>query len=206
MIRNAREVRACPVLEELVGVLLLGPVVAGPVEAVAVHGLQVRVGRRLAEAVEVVREMPVVDDERIPRLRVRVPALRQQHVRAEEHRPPPELRQEVALDADVLHVLRVRRIGDRRDDLVEDEPDGAALLRIDRQFLRRAEEIARRPVPLLAFAPVHREFHRVAVCAAERLVAVQQRLHGVGARRDLVEAGHGVAENRGVEDRGLPRR
>ena len=147
----------------------------------------------------------MVDDEGIARLRMRVPAFREQHVRAEEHGPAPELRQEIALDADVLHVLRVRRIGNRRNHLVEGEADGAALLRVDRQLLGRAEEIARRPAPLLAFAPIHRQFHRVAVRAAERLVAVQQRLHGVGASRDLVEAGHGVAEDRGVEDRGLPR-
>ena len=204
--QEPREARAGPVLVELVRVLLFGPVVARPVEAVAVHGLQVRVRGRLAEAVEVVRKVTVVDDERIPRLRVRVPAFRQQHVRAEEHRPPPELREELALDADVLDVLRVRRIGNRRDDLVEDETDGAAPLRVDRQLLRRAEEIARRPVPLLALAPVHRELHRVAVRAAEGLVAVQQGLHRVRAWRDLVEAGHGVAEDRGIEDGGLPRR
>ena len=132
--QEPREARAGPVLVELVGVLLFGPVVARPVEAVAVHGLQVRVGGRLAEAVEVVRKVPVVDDERIPRLRVRVPAFRQQHVRAEEHGPAPELRQEIALDADVLDVLRVRRIGNRRNHLVEDETDGAAPLRVDRQL------------------------------------------------------------------------
>ncbi len=52
-----------------------------------------------------------------------------------------------------------------------------------RDLPRRGVEVAGRAVPLLALAPVHRQLDGLAVGAGERLVAVEQRLDGVGPRR-----------------------
>ncbi len=54
---EARKFRRNPLLIELVGFFLLNSVVAGNVEAFAVVGFQIRIGRSGAEAVEVVVEM-----------------------------------------------------------------------------------------------------------------------------------------------------
>ena len=53
-----------PLLVELVRLFLLDAVVAGEVKALAVVGLQVGIGRRGAEAVEIVDEVVVEDDQR----------------------------------------------------------------------------------------------------------------------------------------------
>jgi hypothetical protein len=68
------------------------------VEAVAVVGLEVRIGRLLAEAVDRLREVAVVDDEGIARFRMRVESFRDKDVRAQVHRAAPELRETLALD------------------------------------------------------------------------------------------------------------
>ena len=106
--QHARKVRPGPLLVEVVGRLLLDAVVALELEALAVLALQVGVRRRLPPVAEIAREVAVVDDERVARVRVRVEALGQEDVRAEEHVAAPELRQQLAPDAHVLDVLRVR--------------------------------------------------------------------------------------------------
>jgi hypothetical protein len=174
--------RRRPVLVELVGPLLLRAVVAGPVETVAVVGLEVRVGWLLAEAVDRLREVAVVDDEGIARFRVRVESFRHQDVRAQVHRASPELRQPLALDPLVTDVLRGRRLRDGRDRLVERDLDGRGRRGIDRDLARRAVEVARSLVPLLPFAAVHGQLHGVPVAAVERLVPVQERLDRVRTR------------------------
>ena len=78
-----------------------------------------------------------------------------------------------------------------RDRLVELEADRFVARGIDGHLARRAEEVARRAVPLLALAPVHRQLHHVAVRAVERLVLVEQSLHAVAARLDVAEASAG---------------
>ena len=57
--------------------------------------------------------------------------------------------------------------------------------RVDGDLPRRRVEVARRQVPLLALAAVHRHLHGVAVAAREGLVAVEERLHRVGAGGDV---------------------
>jgi hypothetical protein len=108
---DAREAGPGPVLEELVRKLLLDAVVALEAKTVAEVGLELGVGRLGAKSVEVLRKVPVHDHERVTRLPVFRPALWQQHVRAEMHRPTPEFRQQRTLDALVL------------DDLVEGHLD-----------------------------------------------------------------------------------
>jgi hypothetical protein len=92
---EARKAGAGPGLVELVRLLLLDPVVAVQAEALAVVWLQVGIRRHLAEALERVREVAVVHDQRIARLRMLVEAVRQQHDGAELHRPAPELREQL---------------------------------------------------------------------------------------------------------------
>ena len=143
--------------------------------------------------------MAVVDDERVARVRVRVESLGQEDVRAEEHVAPPELREQLAPDAHVLDVLRVGRLLQRRDDLVELETDRAAAPAVPPHLLRRAIDVAGRAVPLLALAAIHRQLDGVARGQTERLVLVQQRLHRVLARRKRRQRLERIAEHRGVE-------
>ena len=192
--QEAGEAGRRPVLVELVGLLLLGAVVALPVEPLRVHRLQIGVGRIFPEAVERVRKMSVVDDQRVAGPRVLVEPGGQQHVRAEEHRAPPELRQLLALDADVLDVLRLGGIRDRRDHLVEREAH--RLARGDRDRARRAVEVPGRAVPLPALAPVHRQLDDLAVRAVKRFVHLEQRLHRVGAGGNVGEAANRVGDGR----------
>ena len=116
---HAREVRRCPLLIELVGLFLLNAVVAGKVKALAVVGLEVGIGRRGAEAVEVVDEVIVKNDEREMRVGVFVEALGNENDGTDEHGAAPELCQHVALNADVADVLSVGRRLDRGNDFSE---------------------------------------------------------------------------------------
>ena len=77
--------------------------------------------------------------------------------------------------------------------------------RVEVHLHRRAVEVARLRVPVLSFALVHRHLDRVAVRAVERLVAVEQRLHVVVARRDVLQAARRPADDRVVDDRILAR-
>ena len=104
--QHPRKALAGPVLVELPPVLLLDAVVAREREAFAVVRREVRVGRRLAPVADARREVAVIDDERVPRFRMSVETLRQQDPRAEEHVASPELREQLAPDAEVLHVFR----------------------------------------------------------------------------------------------------
>ena len=203
---RAREAGRRPVLVELVGLLLLDPVVALELEALAVLRLQVRVRRHLAEAADRLGEVAVEDDERVARVGVLVEAERQEDVRAEEDVAPPELRQALAADALVLDVLRRGRLGNGRDHLVEDDRDRVRTRRVDLDLLRGAVQVAGREVPVLAFAAVHRQLDRVPVRAVERLVAVEDGLDEIRALRDAREALEGVAEDGRVEDDLLRRR
>ena len=103
---EAREARARPVLVELVRLLLLDAVVAVELEALAsTRASGSGSGGVSRKPSKVVREVAVEDRQRVARLGMLVEALGQQHVRAEVHRPAPELRQPLALDPDVLDVL-----------------------------------------------------------------------------------------------------
>ena len=147
----------------------------------------------------------MVDDQRIARLRVRVVALGQEDVRAQVHRPPPELREALALDPLVLDVLRLGRVGDGRDDLVQRDLDRSALGRVDRDLARACCRGCRAPCSMLAFPAVHGQLDHVAVGAAEGLVTMEQGLDGVGARADVLEALQRVADVGPAHGHRLPR-
>ncbi len=126
----------------------------------------------------------MIDDERIAGVGVRVVSLGKQDVGPEVSGPAPELREPLREDLFVPDVFRRRRVGDCRDDLVEFEADDPGVGGIKGPFARGRIEIPGRLAPLLAFAPVHRQLHHVPVRAVECLVAVEQRLHLVGAAGD----------------------
>jgi hypothetical protein len=131
--------------------------------------------------------------------------LGQQHGCPEVHRVAPPLREDVALELDVLHGLRVRLIGDRGDHLVAHQVDHRAGFRVDRHLLRRRKQIARGSPPVLAFPLIHVEPHRVAVGSLELRIHVHEGLHEILAARrnlrcaDLVEARYRVPERLAVD-------
>ncbi len=145
------------------------------------------------------------DDERVARLGVLVEAVGQEHDRSQVHGPPPELRQPLALDADVLHIPGVLRLRDGRDRLLQVDPHHLVLRGVDRDLARGAEQVARCPAPLLALAAVHGQLHDVAVGPVEGLVPVEEDLDTVPAGFHLGEALRRKAEDAPVEDRVLAR-
>ena len=197
--QHAREGRPGPLAVEVVRGLLLDAVVAVEAEALAVLTLHGRVRRGLAPVAEVAREVAVIDDERIACVGMSIESLREQDMRAQVHVAAPELREPLATQPHMFDVLRIRRIGDRRDDRVELDPDWTAAPAVPANLPRRAVEVARRELPLLALAAVHRQLDHVAGGEAERLVLVQQRLHRVLARRQVGQRFERVAEHAGVE-------
>jgi hypothetical protein len=67
--QQAREVGARPLPVEVVGLLLLDPVVAIDAEALAVRALETRIGRFGTEPAEVRGKVAVEDGDRVARLR-----------------------------------------------------------------------------------------------------------------------------------------
>ncbi len=128
--------------------------------------------------------MPLHVEHRITRLGVLVESFREEDDRAEVHRPSPELAELLALDTNVLDVLRVLGRIDRRNDSIESQ--GYRLVRrgVDAQSSRRAVEIARGAFPLLAFAVVHGKLQHAAVGPVKRFVNVHQGLDDVFPRRE----------------------
>ena len=151
---------------------------------------------------EVVVEMIFGNHQREMRVGVGVESFGDKDVRAEEHRAAPEFREQGALDFDVADVGRVWRIGDGRDDLVEDDGDGIAA-GVQRDFSRRGVEVAGRELPVLAFAAIHGKFYRGAIGAMKGFVLVQDHLDEVIAGGDVVEVADGVAEGCVVKRDGL---
>ena len=125
--------------------------------------------------------MAVEDHQRIMRVRMRVEAGRQQHVRAEIDRPPPVFRQHLALDADVLDERRVRLVGDGRDLLVERERDALGVRGVEMNLDRLGIEIAGLLFQCWPSPMSGGSFSTRAVGEMEGLVAVQHRLHRVVA-------------------------
>jgi len=127
-----------------------------------------------------------------------IETLRHEHVGPEVHGPPPELGQQLALDLNVLNVLGVLGLADRRHDLIELDRDTRRLAWIDAQRAGRAVEVARSTVPMLSLAAVHRELHGLAVLQVERFVLVKHCL-------DVVLTGlkRGEALVREAEDVGI---
>ncbi len=197
---EAGEAGRGPLLEELVGFLLLDAIVAGEFEAVGVVGLEGVVGWLGAEAFEVGGEVAVEEHEGEFGLGVLVEAVWQEDVGAEVHGAAPEFGEAVALDAYVFDVLCVLWRGDGGDGFGEGELEAGAGL--DGELDGFGEEVAGGAVPLAAFATVGREFEGMAIGAAEGLIEIEENLDVVVAGRELGEAADGVAVGFGGEDVG----
>ncbi len=184
--KHARELAGGPVLIKLVLRLRAQELVAG----------HAGVGRRGAEAVEVVGEVAVIEEERIVGVGMRSPAFGDDDDGAEVHGAAPEFGEGGALDADVFHPFGVFGRIDGWNDFGEmDLNDGrVGSGGIDMDFFGNAIEIARLGVPVLAFAFVHGELDGVAVGAVEGRVFVEDALDPIVAGGKIAKFGDGVAE------------
>ena len=120
---------------------------------------------------------------------------------AQEHRPPPEIAQELAPDFLVLDVPGRFRLRYRRDLLVEHDADELVLAGIERHLPRGAEAIAGGEIPALAFATLHRELDGMTVGAMKRLLTMKERLHPIIPRREVRDAVQRITERVGADDR-----
>src|SRR5207244_12452531 len=109
-------------------------------------------------------------------------------------RSAPPGREQLALNLDVLHPLRIGRQLDRREYTRELEPDRVRSGRIEMHLPDGAHEIPRRLVELLALPLIVVQPQRVPVGAVELRVHVEQPLHVVVARGDLLEARYRIAK------------
>jgi len=96
--KNARKIGARPSLVELVGLFLLNPVVSGNVKSFAVVRFQIGVRRLGAETVKILIEMIFENCKGIPRVGMRVKALRDEDIGAEIERASPEPGKQRRLD------------------------------------------------------------------------------------------------------------
>jgi len=185
--------------------LLLGPVVTLQIEPGAIDALQVGVRRNSAPTPEVRREVAVENGDGILRLRVLVKTGWEQHVSPQIHVRSPKVREELGADLDVLHPLRVFRGADLRDYLVENDLDPATRLRIQGNSSRGGIEVPRLSCPLLAFAAIRRQTHRVPIGPSEGLVSVQYGLYRVLASWNQADPLHWKAEHSVTDDGFRPR-
>jgi hypothetical protein len=156
------------------------------------------------EGVELAGKMPLVNHQGVVGFRVLLEAGGQEDDGAEEHRAAPKFGQALALDLDMLDVLRVLLFGEGRDDLIEGHVDRPVPRGVDPDLFGDAEEVPGRDVPHLALAAVHGELEGMAVRPAEGLVFMEKGLDDILAGRDLSKAVHGEAEHSGVEYSFLP--
>ena len=163
---------------------------------------RLRIGRRVAPAVGFhgAREVSMVDEQRITRVRVGVPSERQQHNRAKVHRPAPEFRQAIVLHTEILDLRRVVRPLNLRDLLVHRNPDLAAMARIDVQLDRLAIQVSWLGGPALPLTAIHRHFDRVPIGAMKCLIPIDQRLNPVVARRNVLEAADWPTQHSVIDD------
>ena len=104
------------------------------------------------------------------------------------HGSAPEFRQQITLHFDMFDIFGFRGIGNWRDFLIQSNGDGFSAGRIDEHFLRRAEQISRGPVPMLAFSAVHGQFDHMSVGAVKCLIDMKQGLYEVISGRNFGQA------------------
>ena len=192
--QDARKVWRLPLLVQLVFFLLLDAVVAGDMEALAVIRLQIGIGRLGAKAVEIVIEVIFRDCQGEARVGMFVETFGQQYVRAQIHRPPPELCEQRALNLHVANVLGVFRRFDWRNLLIHHYRDGLLRAPAQRDLQRLAVQICRRSVPVLPLALIHVQLHGMTVAAVKGFVAIEDRLREIFTRGNIAEIANGVAE------------
>ncbi len=203
--QDAREARANPILIQLICELLLDAVVSREIEARRVIRLERGVRRRLAEAIDPRREMPVIDHQRVARIGMCVEPLGEQNPGPEVHVAPPELREPLRANAQVLHILRFlpAEIRDRRNFLGQLERNPA--IRRHRHVHGLRIQVSWLPRQLLPFPVIGRELQRVAIAPAKGFVAVHERLHAISPWLKLPQRRQWIPEGIAVHDRRSPR-
>ena len=131
-----------------------------------------------------------------------VVVLGQKHRRSDEDGLPPKLRQQFALQLDVLHPARVGRHLDRRNNVVGFEVHIVSGSRIEMDLLYVAVEVAGRAIELLSLPLIHVRPDGVPVGAMEFGVDIYQRLYVIVAGGNFAQALEGVAEGIGIDHRG----
>ena len=176
---ETREVRRDPFLVEGVRFPLLDDVVRGEMEPIRIHRFQIGVGRSGAKFRNIVGMMSMEDHEWESRLRVCGEILRKQDVRPEINVPPPESRQQIAANPNVLDEFCVGFRRDRRHFLIEKQRGSCGVRAIDVQMQGRRIQISRLARPLLALAFVGRQLEHSTVAQVKRFVAAQYGLYQV---------------------------
>src|SRR5882757_4476147 len=125
----------------------------------------------------------------------------QHHDRAELLRSTPPLGQGVALNLDVLDVSRVLRFHDRRQSVIEGEPDAKSLRRIEMHFDRPAHEVARGIRPALTLPMILVSPDRMPIGAMILSIDVEHSLGVVVAGREFTHATQGITDRVGIERR-----
>jgi len=118
-------------LVKLIGIFLNDFIVTLNLESFVVFGFEIRIRRNLSKALECIGEMTMVNDERIPGIRMFLITLRQKNMGSEIHRTPPKLRQQLTLDSNVFDILGFCRCGNGRDYSVKADLNQVRFLMID---------------------------------------------------------------------------
>ena len=145
-----------------------------------------RLGRETEGGVQA--EVILLVHDRVIDIRIIVVTLREQHRRADFDRMPPELGKQLALKFDSPHPLRVLRLRQRRDRIVELERDGLALGGIEMNALRSADKITRRERPALTLPLIHGSPDDVTIRSSKLGVHMEDGLDVVVTRRELPQA------------------
>ena len=129
------------------------------------------------------------------RLRMVIESGREQHVRADVHRRPPEFGEQIAFDANILDPLGVFRLGDRCDDLAEADVNDLIRRGIEVNMHRFAVEVAGFAEPVLTFTLVGSDLQSVAIGAMESFVSVENRLDAIVAGGNIRDTFQWLSQN-----------
>src|ERR1044071_1607975 len=149
--------------------------------------------------------MSLLIEHRIMSVGMRFIAFRQQHGGAQVNRLSPELREQLALDLDVLHVLRIARRKRRRNFVIQAESDLIAGERVKVKMASISKHVSWRLVELLPFPLVHVRPDGVAVSTLKSCVNVKQPLDVIIARGKFAHRLQGIAQGERVHSGGLSR-
>ena len=133
-------------------------------------------------------------------------AFRQQHGGAQINGLSPELRKQLALDLDVLHVLGIARRKRRGNFVGQAEPDLISGERVQMEIAHVTKQVSRRLVELLPFPLVHVGPDGVSVRTLEAGINVEQRLDVIVAGRKLAHRFERIAQRKSVQRGCAPRR
>src|SRR5579872_158612 len=115
-------------------------------------------------------------------------------MRADIHRPPPELGEQLALYLNMLDITRILRLCNGRYDLVDHQRHLTHTRRVKMYLDRLGVDIAGSDIPMLPLSPVHRQLHRMTVFQMKGLVFMQEYLYIIVTRGHIPQSLDGIAE------------